>query len=68
MKRITTALQASIVQPYSIDTKNVCYVYYYFYKKMRFLTFLFLELFLFSSEKFINSTRPPKLLHKTTFK
>jgi len=38
------------------------------FMKTRFLTFLFVERFLFSSGDFLNPTKPPKLLHKTTFK
>ena len=38
-----------------------------FYKNA-FLTFLFLERFYFLVAKLFNSTKPAKLLHKTTFK
>ena len=48
-----------VLAVYITDVKSVFYVLYYFYKNA-FLTFLFLERFLFSSGEFFYPAKPLK--------
>jgi len=52
----------------NIDVKNVFNVFIIFIKNAFFNVSYFFNVFLFSSENIFNPTKPPKLLHKTTFK